>query len=494
MSSKIIGIDAGTGRMKVCTIDATSRTRVIAFADGNSTMPSCVYFRDGQEPVTGVEAADLGLIDPKNCVKHWKRDMGNSKVLYTDSKKKEYRAKDILAILLKECLIMAERDLGTVGLKAVITVPANYTDNQKQETLDAAEVVGIECIKTVHEPTAALFARTIDNNNTVADGERMVCDIGCGTTDISIQQKAGNCFNTVTCNGIQKLGGLDYTERMVNYCIDQFKNEHNILITQHDYPEEYADLFHRCENAKLRFANINETSVPIVVQGKKCMIKLDRATVDKITKDLTDSIIDCVKKTVSESGHSMEDFAELVPIGGGSQLFCVLESLENMFGRPVSNHADPHLAVAKGAVVAARQKIGEVESDDGHILPPLPEVMRDITAHALGVLAYDQNNNKFFSQILKKGVPMPSKYIRVYQLSDDGATGALIQILQGEENQDPDTTEKIGEFMLENLQPVFGEPHKVEVHLAIDENGILHAQAFDPLDGTTAEAKLTYQK
>ncbi len=160
MSNSLIGIDAGTGRMKIAKIDVSGRAVPIEFPDGDNTMPSCVYFENGTMPVFGAEAFNQGLIDSKSLVMHWKRSMGTTEVLFTAADGTQYMAKDVLALLLQECKRVTEVNMGTVVSRVVISVPANYTDAAKNDTLEAAERAGLEVIKLAHEPSAALFNKT----------------------------------------------------------------------------------------------------------------------------------------------------------------------------------------------------------------------------------------------------------------------------------------------------------------------------------------------
>lgn len=240
--SAFFAIDAGTGYMKLAMIDVSGRPVPIEFPDGELQMSSCVYFEGGEKPVFGSEALNQGLIDPKQLGRHWKRSLGTPEVLFTTGNGTEYRARDILALLQTECRRVAETSMSKVVSRAVLTTPANVNDGVKQDILAAAQKAAIEVIKLAHEPTAALLSKTAGTDRQIADGHRGVVDVGCGTTDISIEEKRGNTHSIVATNGVGKLGGLDFTHRALEHCVSEFEKAHGIRVRQETHPEDYADL------------------------------------------------------------------------------------------------------------------------------------------------------------------------------------------------------------------------------------------------------------
>lgn len=231
----------------------------------------------------------------------------------------------------------------------------------------------------------------------------------------------------------------------------------------------------------------------MIVESKRLQIVLTRDEYRRLTQDLTDQIIECLDRTIREASIQRDTLLELIPIGGGSQLFCVLEALEAYFGKPLSNLTDPHHAVAKGAALIGWEEEGSVLTPEGVRLPASQHVYRDVTAHAIGVLALDNNDEERFTTILTKGVPMPSEFTKMFLISEEGATAACIKIMQGQMGDKLGDCTLLGEFQLTELQPVFGQPHKIEVGIKIDQNGLLTATARDSIGGKTADLQVSYE-
>lgn len=491
--SNLVAFDIGTEDLKMATIDQTGRRVSLPFPDGESTSPSNVYFRDGQTAVFGREAQHYGLIDPQNYVRHWKRSLGTSDTLYKDCNGKKYQAKDILELVLGEFHKWAETATGTAVTHSLLSIPANVNDQVKQELLAVAEGLGLEVVKLVHEPTCAIHDKTAGSGQKVSDGYRCAVDVGGGTTDISIELKQGNTHSIVETNGEEKLGGVDYTGRLCEHCVSEFEEAHDVRITQTSHPEDYAELSHRVESAKKLLNKTDKVSVPVFAEGKRLSVTITKDEYRQVTQDLTAKIITCFEKTLTEAGISKDDLAELVVVGGGGQVFCVQDELESHFGRQLSNPSDPCHAVAKGAALIGWEEVGSVVTSEGIHLPAPQLFLRDVTAHAIGVFAIDDQDRERFTVILAKGAAMPSQFTKMFLLSEEGATAADIRLLQGQAGDAPDECSVLGNFQLMELQPMFGQPHKIEICLNIDKNGLLTATARDTVGGKTADLEVSYR-
>ena len=398
----VLGIDLGTSTCQAAYIDKTGQPRCVEFSDGRTFFPSVVYFRNGSEPLIGSEAHDLLLLDPKNGVRHWKRHMGSDKVLFQQNGK-AWKAEQIASLFLKECKHAAESITGLVFEDAVVAVPANYDDSRKAATLKAAKAAGFRRVALVHEPTSALLSRFFDRQITPVDGLRLVVDIGGGTTDISLVEKRGNVYEVKASYGIPQLGGLDFTERLKEFCEESFQREHSC--SPNEKPEDAADLWRRCEEGKMRLNRQDKIMIPVFHSGKnlKHGVEISKEDLRRISKPLLDRILDCIREVLANQGVEIRNVVELIPIGGGSQLFCVREELEKFFNRPISAHGDPIHAVALGAVLKGWHDRGEVEVEGGVLLPAPQYSVKDVTAHAIGVEALDQNKNPSFAVLLNKG-------------------------------------------------------------------------------------------
>jgi len=494
IQSMTIGIDAGTATFELAKISKLGTATPIEFPEGGTVLAAVVYFVDGKEAIVGQEAQNMWLVDPPNGRLHWKRSMGSDEILYTSSTGEEYLAEDLLVIYLRYCKDAAETDTGMIIRNVVISVPANYNDAQKDATIRAAKAVGFENVRLIHEPTAALFARLANTDRDVADGLRLVVDVGGGTTDISVCQKTGNRYEVKTTGGVAKLGGMDLTEAIMVYCVEEFRKVSGMSLDPQTHREELADIYRRCEDVKLRLNRTDRATVPIVVGADKHQVVITKDQMRAISQPLVDKLLQCIRRTLDEAGLTLENILELIPIGGGSQQFCVLEELELFFGRPLSNHADPIHAVANGAVLKGWEDLGQVNVDEATILQSRGFSLRDVTGHALGVSALDEAHTQRFTPVLDKGVRLPSCHQKTFRLAEEGATEALIEVYQGDAGDDLASCLKLGEFELTGLPTIFGKPHPIEIEFQIDANGMLTATAYCTVSGKQADLQITYEK
>jgi molecular chaperone DnaK len=494
----LCGIDLGTHSCQVAYISNSGKALPVQFPDGNTSLRSVVYFQNGEDPIVGLEAENLLLIDPQNGVRHWKRAMGSDKVLFTTASGREYRAEDIAKLFLSECKKAFENEIGQICQAVVITVPANYNDLQKDQTIKAAESVGFSDVNLIHEPTAAMFSRLGNSERETPDGMRIVVDCGGGTLDISVCEKLGNRYEIKVTNGVPQLGGMDFTKALFDHCASEFRNAggHDLQ----DDIETGADLWRRCEEGKIRLNRSEKITIPIISNGMKHQVSITKDEARELWKPLVDQILKCISKTLKEANIDIDDVCELIPIGGGSQLFVIQEELARFFNRPISNHADPIHAVATGAVLKGWEDLGEIAVDDATILPARGHMLRDITAHALGVKALDENGQERFTAILEKGVPLPSFFQKTFRLTGvDEATSnsfvsALVEIYQGEPDQEISECFQLGDFELSDLPNIVGRPHRIEIEMRIDKNGMLTATAICTESQKTAELQVAYKK
>jgi molecular chaperone DnaK len=489
----VLGIDLGTSTLVVARLSPAGQAVPVTFSDGETICLSVVAFPDGDAPVMGREAENLILADPTCGVRHWKRHMGEDVVLFSSRSGREYRPQDLAILFLQECKKAAEAETGLVCNAATLTVPANYSDEAKSLTLEAAQKAGFEDVTLLHEPTAALTARVANTDRAVADGLRLAVDVGGGTTDVSLLEKIGNRYEIRNTCGVPKLGGCDYTQALFDYSITQFRAEGGQFDPDTDI-ETAGDLWTRCEEAKKRLNRADKVTIAMVNSSHRTTVTITQDQARDIWRTLNDELLRCVRQTLDEIQIEINDVVELVPIGGGSQCFAVGEELELFFGRPVSTHTDPIHAVALGAVLKCWADHGAAKIDEATILPSKRFSLRDVTAHALGVKALDASDVERFAPILLKGARMPSTTQKGFQLREEGATDALIEVFQGEEGMPVEQCTKLGDFSLEDLPPVFGRPHRLDVELRIDANGILTATAYDTESGKSAELELTYTK
>tara|TARA_Y100001933_G_scaffold265180_1_gene336441 strand:- start:14445 stop:15944 length:1500 start_codon:yes stop_codon:yes gene_type:complete len=488
-----MSIDYGTHATKIAFIGKSGRAQPVTHDDGRTSIPTAIYFDSKGKYYVGAEALNMGVLDPQNLIQNAKRLMGSDKILYADNNGKEWHAHEIAQICMELAKAATEKETGLIHRYAVVSVPANYTDKQKEDTIKAAKQAGFEEVDLIHEPTAAMFAYCANTERTVPDGIRLVCDVGGGTTDVSQVTKSGNRFEVIATNGVSKLGGMDFTKVIVDEVITRFESKTGQKISHESHPEVYADLWRRAEESKFRLNRSESVKIPVVTDDHKELVAFSQDDMRHVCATLLEQIIACLKKTLDDAQISLDDVIELIPIGGGSQLFCVLEALEKFYGKPLAKGDALH-CVSLGAALKGWESKGHVQVDEGTILPSRGLLLRDVTAHALGLRALNAQGKEVFTTVLAKSVPMPSKITKEFMLSEEGVTDAVVEILQGEKGQDVDTCLSLGSFELTGLEPRYGEPHRIMVEFNIDTNGLLTATAFDPIGGQSADLQLHYNK
>ncbi len=490
-----IGIDLGTGFCQCSYISDDGRPVVGSFKSGDS-IPSVVYFNEGI-PVVGQEAADLATLSPQNAVFNSKRYLGTDKVL-CENNGTSVTAEDTTKFLLEAVKSEAEQALGAIIDTCVISVPANFTDEQKEAVIRAAKAAGFtwasfpdQSPRLINEPTAAL--RCADADKVVlSDGVVVVLDVGHGTTDITVARRQSNKYDIIATNGIPELGGMDITDILLDYCRAEFQQRTGIEINQDTYPDEFLELRNRCESGKIRLGKVDEVQIPIKVDSEKQLITITKEQSIQLTKPQVDSIIETLSQTVTEAGLTVDDINQLILVGGGSLFHAIDPACENYLGRPLTDIGNRLTAVCRGAALEAWAECGEVTTSTGYKLPAQVAIVREVTSHAYGIQALDDDHKPRFATLLKKGAPIPSTFTRQFVLADEGSTGAEVIILQGgTEGGSPDDATSLGSFRLENLTPVYGRSHRVEVTCILDKNGLLKSTAYDTEQGITASEEVS---
>lgn len=489
----LTGIDLGNSRTKISTPDSSGNPVILSNEMGELHTPSVVYF-DDDRIIVGVEAVNASLMDPSRGVSNWKRTMGRDTILYSAPDGTTYKAKDIARILFGHIADIVEQRTGNLLSEAAVCVPADYNDRQKHETIEAAREAGIEVTLTPHEPTAAAFGNKVHQ---LGDGLVVVLDLGGGTYDVSLVRVSGNTMDVIATNGDQELGGQDFNKRMTGLLLERFESEHGFRPTQESHPVAYQDLCLRVEQAKIALSARDSTSVMLTCDGHLFSSVITRVEFKETTKDLLDRAMELAEKTLKEAGVDLADVREILRVGGASQMPCFEDSIEERFGRKPSCKAEPFYAVALGTMTMSRlakERAGEQTVVNMRVIPPLEYRVQDHTAHPFGICTLTEDGKLVNSVLLKKGRPIPSDHTRAFQLANSGQTGALIKVLQGEDGVPMDDCEVLGFFEMKGLKPVFDKPHKIDVRLKIDGNGMLTAEACDPIEGRREEMTITYNK
>lgn len=493
MKTSVVAIDYGTSRTKVAYPDATGNPQLLQNQRGESYTPSVVYFPLSGEPIVGTEALNMAVAQPDRVVVCAKRHMGTDTVLYQSEDGIEFRAVDIAGLVLKAVKVDVRAKLGEEPDEYVVCVPANYSDRQKQETIDAARRAGMKVVYMPHEPTAAAFGNGLHHyTNCTA----LIYDLGGGTFDVSILRKRGNICEVLATNGEPQLGGQDFSDRIKEKALEKFRAQHGTVPDPSEDPLFYQDLNERVETLKVSLSTKDKANLVIRSDGMLLNEEITRKDFGEWTSDLLATSVTRMEKTIEDAGLSKAEIDMVFAVGGASQMPMVGEAIKAALGKEPSSMCEPHYAAVYGAVYAARTEF-ERQSKAfivGDVALPSPDVYsREITSHSIGVAVVTDGGKIVCAEILSKGVQIPSVQVKTYKLAQPNQIGALIEVLQGEEGQPRDTVLKLGEFNLTNLPPRAEVTGRIEIEFNLDANGMLTAIARDRESAQSAELTIEYK-
>jgi molecular chaperone DnaK len=487
----VLGIDAGTTRFKTAILNTSGEPQSLTNRAGEIFTPSVVSFAGDGSVLVGAEAANAALADPTRAVFDWKMNMGTDKVLCSVDGT-GYRAVDILAILLKTVKEDAEAKTGEPVNEAVITVPANYSNVQKQQTHEAANEAGLKVIITPHEPTAGALGNKVYK---LKKGIVAVYDLGGGTFDVSIIEIKGNVSSVIATGGIQQLGGRDFNKCIEAKIIEEFEKQHQYRPDSQEDAIFYQDLHNRVEQVKISLSAQTQCNVVLSCNGDLLNMTVTRQQFEDWAGSLVTQSIEQTEATLKEAGLEWTDIDAIYPIGGGSMMPIVIRSLEEASGKKVTQNCEAHCAAALGAAIAGRLEYDRQRKAyrvGSATLPPTNFDIKDILSRAVGVLALDENNHQICCEILAKDTPIPSIQTRNFKLSELGQTDVQIQILQGREGDKTDDCEALGHFDLKDLPSRSDVINRIEVSFDLDKNGLLTASARDTVSNKKAELEIDY--
>ena len=470
--SKTIGIDLGTTNSCVAVIEGGEPV-VIPNAEGNRTTPSVVAFSKSGERLVGQVAKRQAVTNPNRTVSSIKRQMGTDYKVNIDSK--DYTPQEISAMILSKLKADAESYLGSTVTEAVITVPAYFTDAQRQATKDAGKIAGLNVKRIINEPTAAALSYGIDKEN---DQKIMVYDLGGGTFDVSVIEMGDGVQEVLATAGNNKLGGDDFDKRIIDWLVSGFKSESGIDLTNDNMAMQR--LKEAAEKAKIELsgvtsANINLPFITADASGPKHLdMTLTRAKFNDLTKDLVEATMGPVKQALSDSGLSISDITKVLMVGGSSRIPAVQEAVKSFIGKDPFKGINPDECVAIGAALQAGVLGGEVKG----------LLLLDVTPLSLGVETY----GGVMTKIIDRNTTIPTKKSQVFSTADDNQTQVEINVLQGEREFARDN-KSLGLFTLAGIAPAMRGIPQIEVTFDIDANGIVNVHAKDL--GTGKETQIT---
>jgi molecular chaperone DnaK len=470
--AKTIGIDLGTTNSCVAVIEGGEPV-VIANAEGARTTPSVVAFSKDGERMVGQVAKRQAITNPDKTVSSIKREMGSSYKVAIDGK--NYTPQEISAMILQKLKSDAEAYLGEKVTQAVITVPAYFTDAQRQATKDAGKIAGLDVKRIINEPTAAALSYGVDKEN---DQKVMVYDLGGGTFDVSIIEMGDGVQEVLATAGNNRLGGDDFDKRIIDWMVAEFKKSDSVDLSSDKMAMQR--LKDAAEKAKIELSGVTSTAInlPFITAdatGPKHMdLTLTRAKFDELTADLVESTMGPVRSALSDSGLSISEIDKVLMVGGSSRIPAVQDAVKKLIGKDPFKGINPDECVAIGAAIQAGVLGGEV---DGLLL-------LDVTPLSLGV----ETMGGVMTKIIDRNTTIPTKKSQIFSTAADNQTQVEINVLQGEREFARDN-KQLGLFALTGIAPAMRGVPQIEVTFDIDANGIVNVSAKDL--GTGKEQKIT---
>ena len=473
--SKVIGIDLGTTNSCVAVIEGGEPV-VIPNAEGARTTPSVVAFGKTGERLVGQVAKRQAITNPDRTVSSIKRQMGSDYKVKIDDK--QYTPQEISAMILQKLKTDAEAYLGEKVTEAVITVPAYFTDSQRQATKDAGKIAGLEVKRIINEPTAAALAYGIDKEN---DQKVMVYDLGGGTFDVSIIEMGDGVQEVLATAGNNRLGGDDFDQRVIDWIADEFKKSEGVDLRGDKMAMQR--LKEAAEKAKIELSNVTTSTINLPFIGMKSdgtplnlEMTLTRAKFNELTADLVEATMGPVRQAISDSGLKTSELHKILMVGGSSRIPAVQEAVKKYTGIEPFKGINPDECVAIGAAIQGGVLAGDVKG----------LLLLDVTPLSLGIETMGGINTK----IIDRNTTIPVKKSQIFSTAVDNQPSVEVHVLQGERDFAKDN-KTLGVFHLDGIMPAHRGVPQIEVTFDIDANGIVHVSAKDLGTGKEQSISIT---
>ena len=470
--AKVIGIDLGTTNSVVAVMEGGEPT-VITNSEGSRLTPSVVGFSKTGERLVGELAKRQAISNPENTVASIKRHMGESYTVKFEGK--DYTPQEISAMILQKLKEDAESYLGEKVTQAVITVPAYFSDSQRQATKDAGKIAGLDVLRIINEPTAAALAYGLDKGG---EGKILVFDLGGGTFDVSILELGDGVFEVKATNGNTHLGGDDFDNAVMNWLVEEFKKQTGIDLSQDKMAEQR--LKDAAEKAKIELSTVMSTNInlPFITadaSGPKHLdLTLTRAKFNELTSDLVHATMEPTRQAIKDSGLSIDEIDKIILVGGSSRIPAVQEAIKNILGKDPDKGINPDECVAIGAAIQAGVLVGDVKD----------VLLLDVTPLSLGI----ETMGGIFTKIIERNTTIPTEGKQIFSTAMDNQPSVDVHVLQGEREMAADN-KTLGRFELSGIPAAPRGVPRIEVAFNIDANGIVNVSAKDL--GTGKEQKIT---
>lgn len=471
---KIIGIDLGTTNSCVAVMEGGEAV-VIPNAEGNRTTPSVVGFSKTGERLVGQVAKRQAVSNPDKTVISIKRHMGSDYKVNIEGK--SFSPQEISAMVLQKLKADAEAYIGQPVTEAVITVPAYFTDAQRQATKDAGTIAGLEVKRIINEPTAAALAYGVDKQN---DQTVLVYDLGGGTFDVSILELSQGMVEVKATSGNNKLGGDDFDQRLIDYMVAEFKKSNGVDLSKDRVALQR--LKEAAEKAKIELSGVTTSNVnlPFITMTAEGPVHLDlnisRAKFEELTRDLVEATLGPTRQALSDAKLTWNDINQVILVGGSSRIPAVQEEIRKMSGKEPNRSVNPDEVVALGAAIQGGVLAGDVKDI----------ILVDVTPLSLGI----ETLGGVFTRIIDRNTTVPTTKSQVFSTAADGQTSVDIHVLQGEREMAADN-KTLGRFQLTGIAPAPRGIPQIEVKFDIDANGIVHVSAKDTATGNEQKVTIT---